>query len=56
MPISYYQCSTSGIKNKLITKARPYNIPTIGKLDFIYFRILISIILVIEYLHTAERE
>jgi len=44
-----YQCSAKGIKNKLITKLSPPNIPTIGRLDFIAFKILISIIGVIEY-------
>lgn len=34
-----YQCSASGIKNRLITKPRPPNIPTIGKLVLIDFRI-----------------
>ena len=44
LPVSCYQCSTNGIKNKLITKPRPPNIPTIGKLDFIAFKILIEIV------------
>jgi hypothetical protein len=36
-----YQCSVSGIKNKLTTKARPHSIPTIPKFVFIDFMILI---------------
>jgi hypothetical protein len=37
----YHQCSARGIKNKLITKARLPNIPTKGRLDWMYFMMFI---------------